>query len=281
MKTNLYSAILAASLAICPCLALAQPMSNISIDCDNISIAECSKQLPFAVVMDPAIAAHKTILRKISAMPLDGLRLMLDDSGVTNYVISFDQIKNNATVSYVSNKASGEASGVLPNVENPTMDRGEASPPLVDGGQSQQIASYPGEMSADELKARADKANELKIIDPDEEISLLGGEKVSLRQLQAKQERAGISVPAGDLNLSPVAGGEQLSYDDLKASQMRVDAAAQEVRGVTLLEGVTISPEKLKSLRELGKSTEGAAKGLRLKISASSPSEPGLVTVEQ
>lgn len=281
MNANVYSASLVVSLVLCPCLALAQPVPHIPIDCDNISIAECSKQLPFVVVMDPVIAAHKTILNKISATPLDGLRRMLDDSGITNYVISFDQIKNNATVSYILNKTSGDASGVLPNVGNPTIEGGEAFPPPVGGVQPQQIASYPGDMSIEELKARADKANDIKTIDQDEEISLLSGEKVSLRQLQAKQERAGVSVPAGDLNLSPVAGGVRLSYDDLKASQMRVDAAAQEVRGITLLEGVTISHEELKSLHELGKSTEGTAKGFRLQNNASLPSEPGLITVEQ
>lgn len=281
MKMSVFSASVAVSLAMFPCLVLAQTTHPIAIDCDNISIEECSKQLPFSVTMDAAIAAHEIVFHKITTTPLDDLRRMLDDSGIANYVIFFDREKNNVIISYLTNKNSADVAGVLPNGGNSTIVEGKTIPQPVGGEQPQQVIPYPGEISIPELNARAAKENDLNAIDPDEEISLLGGEKISLRQLQAWQKRVDVSIPAGEMNLSPVPGGEILTYDDLKEMKMKSDAAAQEVGELPLLNGARISREELESLLKLGKTTEGAAKGFLLQNNASLPSGPGLITIKQ
>jgi len=287
-----------------PNFASAQDDPKVSFACDDVSIRECVQKLPLSVTMDEFIASQKVRIQLAEVTPADGLSQIMEASGISNYVVLYDQAGKHATV---SNLAAGSKAGAETNPltsTSPTLP--ETSVPAKNPeavAQAQKAPSQPSFPSEKELEALVEASKSAPPVGPDTVLEFPGGAKITVRQLQADQERAAgasvspsqqIMIPGGDTSLTlqslnekqrsadkatadptaqlSIPGVEKpLTLQDLKTKQAGANNASKNVQQITLPNGIVLNAEQLKDAKGNKQSTTTSVNNADVGSSAKNP----------
>lgn len=242
LKTNLISATLCIFLTIFLPLAINPSLSiAYSLDCMDITFAECVKSFPANIQIDSSISNLKVNSKQEFISKKEGLQQLLEASGAKNYSIIWANNDNFALVTHLVtpiDTPENSASIIIPTDKIVLKDF------------KNNIFQETESFLDSNLNTLLKNSENIKYIDIDIALELPGDLHITPRQLKNAQDKTeGTSIPLDQL-IKISTENKFITLKDIKDNQDKADKASKQIYQITLPTGKFLDIKNLKKSPE-------------------------------